>query len=141
MRHLALDVGDERIGVAISDQSGYLSRPLEVIPRRAGAASYARLQEIIAQHKVEMIVVGLPLLPDGREGQQARSVRAYVEGLRAHVAVPIVYWDERHSTQRAAEALRENRASRKRRQGAVDAVAAAVILQEYLDAQGGGLPR
>ena len=133
MRHLALDVGDERIGVAISDERGYLARPLEVIPRRSGDASFRRLVEIIEERGVGQIVVGLPLLPDGSEGEQATSTRAYVCGLEAHTDRPIVYWDESYSTQRATEILIENRSGRRRRQRATDHVAAAVILQAYLD--------
>ncbi len=138
MRTLSLDVGDERIGVAISDLSGYLARPLEVIARSAGSASFLRLDQIIRENQVELIVVGLPLLPNGSEGKQVRSVQAYVAGLRAHVSVPIVYWDERHSSQQANQIMLESGSRRKRRQRANDAVAAAVILQEYLDDKRGG---
>lgn len=150
MRHLALDVGDERIGVAISDHSGYLARPLEIIARRPGPSSFLRIAEIVAQHGVEVIVVGLPLMPDGSEGEQVRSTRAYVAGLTNHVDVPIVYWDERLTTFRAREIISEQESIRGRRgrpkaetrsgkrRRRDDAVAAAVILQEYLDAHSGG---
>jgi len=138
MRCLALDVGDERIGVAISDARGCLARPLEVIPRRAGASSFVRLAEIVAAQGVEQIVVGLPLLADGSEGKQAQSCRAYVDGLRKYVSVPICWYDERGTTRRATEILAENNASRRRRRQASDQVAAAVILQHYLDERSGG---
>jgi putative Holliday junction resolvase len=137
MRHLALDVGDERIGIAISDRTGYLARPLEIIPRRAGASSFLRLQEIIEENDVEVIVVGLPLLPDGSEGKQVDSTRAYVRGLKEYTDLPIVYWDERYSTRRAMQILVRNRRGRRRRRRPTDDVAAAVILQEYLDQQSG----
>lgn len=133
VRYLALDVGDERIGVALSDEGGLLARPLEVVPRRPGPSSFLRIAEIIAQSGVGVVVVGLPLLPDGTEGKQVRSTRAYVRGLKAHIEVPVVYWDERGSTQRATEILVQNRRSERRRQRATDAVAAAVILQDYLE--------
>lgn len=151
MRHMALDVGDERIGVALSDQSGYLARPLEIVTRRSGPSSFVRIAEIVAQHGVEVIVVGLPLMPDGSEEEQVRSTRAYVAGLTEHVSVPIVYWDERLTTFRAREIIAEQESVRGRRGRPTpekrsgkrrrrdDAVAAAVILQEYLDAQSGGL--
>jgi putative holliday junction resolvase len=138
VRILALDVGDERIGVAISDQSGYLARPLEVLARSAGPASFARLVQLITSEQVSLLVVGLPLLADGSEGKQVQSVRAYMAGLVRHTACPFVYWDERYSSQQAAHILAENASRRRRRQRANDAVAAAIILQEYLDEQRGG---
>jgi putative Holliday junction resolvase len=138
MRHLALDVGDERIGVALSDLSGRLARPLEVISRRPGPSSFLRIARIIAENKVELVVVGLPLLPDGSEGKQVRSARAYVAGLEPHIKVPVVFWDERGSTRRAGQILLENESRKRRRKESSDMVAAAVILQEYLDAQSGG---
>lgn len=138
MRYLALDVGDERIGVAISDPEGILARPLEVIPRRPGPSSFLRLAEIIAENQVDVIVVGLPLLEDGTEGKQVQSTRAYVRGLAKYVDIPIVYWDERYSTSRATEIMIESGRKRRRRQERIDAVAAAVILQEYLDNKAGG---
>ena len=138
MRCLALDVGDERIGVAVSDEGGALAQPLEVIARVAGAASYLRLAEIIARYGVSVIVVGLPLLADGSEGKQARSARAYVRGLQQHIATPVVYWDERYTTADAHQLLSDAGATRRRRQRRIDAVAAAVILQQYLNDQAGG---
>lgn len=137
MRYLALDVGDERIGVAISDSSGVLARPLEVIPRRSGPSSFLRLAQIVAENQVELLVVGLPLLPDGSEGKQVRSTQAYVRGLKAYLDIPTRYWDERDSTRRANACLIENGRSRRRRRQKIDAVAAAVILQEYLDSESG----
>jgi len=147
---MALDVGDERIGVALSDQMGHLARPLEIIARRPGPSSFLRIAAIVADQGVGTIVVGLPLMPDGSEGEQVRSTRAYVDGLRQHVDVPIVMWDERLTTFRAREIIAEQDAGRGARGRAMgdsrkarrrrhdDAVAAAVILQEYLDAHSGG---
>ena len=137
MRHLALDIGDERIGVAISDAGGSLARPLGVIPRSPGSSSFLRIAEIIADKQIDLAVVGLPLLEDGSEGKQVRSTRAYVRGLGAYVDVPIVLWDERYSTKQAAEILRKNRGRTRRRRRSLDAVAAAVILQAYLDSKSG----
>ena len=135
MRYLALDVGDERIGLALSDERGVLARPLETIRRVAGPASFQHIATLVAEQGVGEIVVGLPLLEGGGEGKQTASVHAYVRGLREHVAVPIVYWDERYSTRRAQEHMAESGRSRRHRRRQVDAVAAAVILQEYLDEQ------
>lgn len=137
MRCLALDVGDERVGVAISDSSAFLARPLSVVARRPGPAGFLRIAEIIAENGVELVVVGLPLLPDGTEGKQVRSTRAYVRGLQRHIDLPIVYWDERSSTRRATEIMIESGRGRRQKRRAKDAVAAAVILQEYLDDQSG----
>ncbi|MHB0856316.1 MAG: Holliday junction resolvase RuvX [Anaerolineae bacterium] len=138
MRHMALDVGDERIGVALSDQRGYLARPFEIIARKSGPSSFLRIAEIVREHKVEIVVVGLPRLPDGSEGKQVRSTQAYVDGLKEHIDIPIVYHDEYGSTRRATEIMVENRSRKRRRQRASDALAAAVILQSYLDEQAGG---
>lgn len=133
MRHLALDVGDERIGLAVSDETGLLVRPLEVIRRVSGPASFLRIAQLIDQHQVGLLIVGLPLLPDGSEGAQVRSTRAYLRGLEKHVQIPIALWDERESSNRAADIMIENAQSKQRRQKRIDAVAAAVILQSYLD--------
>ena len=147
MRCLALDVGEERIGVAISDELGLLARPLEIIARKAGPSSFQRIAALVVQYGVQLVVVGLPLLPDGAEGQQARSTRAYIQGLGRHVEVPMALWDERLSTQQARAIIdqvagaadwdqgRRRRGPRKARRRPDDAVAAAVILQEYLNAQ------
>lgn len=137
-RLLALDVGDERIGVALSDERGELARPLMVIARRAGPASFRRIAALVEEHGVGRIVVGLPLLPDGREGRQVDSVRAYVRGLQRHVQAPIVLWDERDSTAEAREVMAANRPGARRPRGQDDAVAAAVILQRYIAEGEGG---
>ena len=137
MRYLALDVGDERIGVAISDETGFLARPLEVIRRASGPSSFVHLAEVVDREGIGTIIVGLPVLADGSEGKQVRSTKAYVRGLSAYVTIPIVYWDERYSTNRASEIMIANQRKRRRRKESIDAVAAAVILQEYLDSESG----
>ena len=138
MRYLALDVGDERIGVAISDEGHYLARPMETIRRVSGPSSFLRLAEIVKGSAVARIVVGLPLLEDGTRGKQVRSTESYVAGLVSYVEVPIVYWDERYSTNRASEIISDTRRGRRRTAPSIDAVAAAVILQEYLDSESRG---
>lgn len=134
-RLLALDVGDERIGVAISDDLGLLARPLTVLQRVAGPESFLRLAGIIEREGVSRVVVGLPLLPDGTEGKQVRSTQAYVRGLTSYVDVPIIYWDERYTTQEARALTSMADSRRKRGPVDVDAVAAAVILQDYISEQ------
>lgn len=132
-RYLALDVGDERIGVAISDELGLLARPLGVLAREPGPGSYLRLAEIVAREGVERIIVGLPLLEGGATGKQVASMRAYVRGLVEHVRAPVVCWDERNSTARAREIVRESAKPGRPQRDDLDAVAAAVILQDYID--------
>lgn len=150
MRHMALDIGDERIGVALSDESETLATPLEIVRRVPGPASFLRLAEIVRERGVERIVVGLPLLPDGSEGKQVASTRAYVRGLVRYVDLPIDYWDERHTSHEAREIVQSAagahdadgapRRRGRRRRRPLDDVAAAVILQDYLDHHRGGSP-
>lgn len=133
MRYLALDVGDVRIGVAVSDATGLIARPLAVIERRPGPGSFRQIAALIAEHGVEAIVVGLPLLPGGQEGKQAASVRAYVQGLKEYVTLPIFFQDERDTSREADEIMVETGRSARRRRRMQDAVAAAVILQAFLN--------
>lgn len=129
-RTLGLDVGDRRIGVAVSDPTRLLARPLCVIDRRAQDA-VAVLIELVRSQGVDEIVVGLPLHADGRRSEQAERVAAFAETLRSATPTQIRYHDERHSTQAAREIIAAKKA---RRQDAHDdAVAAAVILQRHLD--------
>ncbi|MEN6479740.1 MAG: Holliday junction resolvase RuvX [Anaerolineales bacterium] len=134
-RLLALDVGDERTGVAISDEAGLLARPLEMIARKPGPGGFHRIAELVRQYDVRAIVVGLPLLPDGSEGKQVASTKAFVRGLSQHVSVPILWHDESDTTRRAREILVDDARSGKRRAQLIDATAAAVLLQSYLDEQ------
>jgi putative Holliday junction resolvase len=130
-RSLCLDVGERRIGVAVSDTAGWLASPLLVVERREAQRDFARIAALIHEQQAERVVVGLPRTLDGDIGPQARRVQRWTGRLQSHVAVPIVYWDERYST---AEATRRLAAMPSRRRPGVDAAAAAVILQDYLDA-------
>ncbi len=132
-RYLALDVGDERIGVAISDELGLLARPLAVLAREPGPGSYLQLAEIVRREGVGCLIVGLPLLENGLAGKQVASTQAYVRGMAEHVPVPVIYWDERYTTARAREIIQETSPGNHPRRDDLDAVAAAVILQDYLD--------
>lgn len=133
MRYLALDLGDRRIGVAVSDTLGMLARPLEIFERRSRKEDAVHLRELVTQLGVDHVVVGLPLNMDGTEGSQAAWVRDYTGALAETLPVPIVLWDERLSTEEARDILRAQ--GRNPDAEPVDAVAAAVILQSYLDAQ------
>ena len=133
MRHLALDPGDRRIGVAISDALGLIARPLEVFARSSRERDQDHIRALVSQHKIECLVIGLPLNMDGTEGHQAVWVRDYTAALQATIDVPTVFWDERLTTHEAEEIARAQ--GRPVAKGWIDAVAAAVILQSYLDAQ------
>lgn len=135
MRALGLDVGNKRIGVAVSDPTGLLASAERVIRRRSLAKDIAALAALVEELGVETIVAGLPLHLDGRAGEQAESVQRFVERLRAHVRVPIVFWDERLSTRGAQALLIEAGMGAAQRAARIDAAAAAVILQSYLDYQ------
>lgn len=134
-RILALDVGDERTGVAISDELGLLARPLEVILRRPGPGGFVRIAQIVREQEISAIVIGLPLLADGSEGKQAASSRAFARGLEQHVTVPLIWRDETDTSRRAQEILSAEGRSQRRQAQLIDGVAAAVLLQSYLDEQ------
>jgi putative Holliday junction resolvase len=138
MRLLALDVGERRIGVAISDSTGTIATPLTVIRRASKAADFAKIVHLVLEQQVGGLVVGHPLDADGGAGPQARRIERYAAAMQQALeaeglTLPLLLWDERMSTQRAQEAMiaagRKARARRMR----IDAVAAAVILQDYLD--------
>ncbi len=129
-RTLALDIGDRRIGAAVSDVTKLIARPLCVIDRKREDA-VARVVALVAEHEADEVVVGLPLHADGNLSEQARHVQAFVEVLGARLGVPIRWVDERYTTQDARRVLAEVR--RRKQPDHDDAIAAAVILQRYLD--------
>jgi putative Holliday junction resolvase len=140
MRLLALDVGDRRVGVAISDQTGLIATPLTVIRRTSKAEDFAKIARLVGEQGVAGLVVGHPLGPDGRAGPQARRIERYAaalaESLRAKgLDLPLMFWDESLSTRQAQEAMIASGRKSKDRRARIDAVAAAVFLQDYLDAQ------
>ena len=133
-RAMGLDVGERRVGVAIGDELGMISSPLTTVQRRDG--DLAELRDLARAKGVDRLVIGLPTGLSGREGPQAAIVRQFAEALRAVLepVIRIVFWDERLTTAVAERMLQESGAWRRRRKGDVDAIAAAVILQGYLDA-------
>jgi putative Holliday junction resolvase len=137
VRVLGLDPGERRIGIAISDPTGTLAHPLQALVRGSREEDFAAIAALVAEHDVELVVVGWPLSLDGTEGPQARRVARYTDALAACLPVPVVSWDERFTTAAADEILRQIRGRKGRRRararGQVDAIAAAVILQSYLD--------
>jgi len=133
MRVLGLDLGQVRLGVAISDAQGRLAIPLEIIPRDETGAWQERLAAIVAERGVEQVVVGLPLNLRGEHGPAAEAAQALVAGLSEQLPVPVVTWDERLSTALVEKAMCEAGINSRARRGQTDAAAAAVILQSYLD--------
>lgn len=134
VRILCLDVGDRRIGVAVSDPTGTIASPLSVIYRSAERKDHEAVATLVADQAAEAVLVGLPRTLRGEIGPQAHRVIVFADRLRTVLPVPVEFWDERHSTVDAEEIVR-HRGARKGRSGtAVDHVAAAVILQSYLDA-------
>jgi putative Holliday junction resolvase len=133
-RRVGIDVGDVRIGVAVSDPDGMLATPLETVA--AGRDALARLAAIVAEHEAIECVVGLPLSLSGREGPAAVKVRAFAGGLRDAIApVPVRLVDERMSTMTADGQLRESGRSGAGKRAIIDQAAATVILQAALDAE------
>ena len=134
-RILALDYGTARIGVAISDETGTIASPLCVVDVAEGR-ELGELAAIIERERVECVVVGLPRRLAGDEGPAAQAVRAFIAALSERLSVPVVTWDERMTTAQAERAMIAGGARREQRRGRIDKVAAAVMLQSYLDAQG-----
>jgi putative Holliday junction resolvase len=135
MRFLGLDVGDKRIGIAVSDDGALIASPRETLERKGNRKDVAHLLELARRDEISEIVVGMPWNLDGSAGPQAEKVLRFVEALRAETPIPVVTWDERLSTVGAERALLEADLSRAKRRGTVDRVAAALILQNYLDAR------
>ena len=133
MKVLGLDVGEKRIGIAISDELRYTAQGMKVLDRRGLADDLRELAEIIAATKVSEIVVGLPRNMDGSFGQGAQKVTAFVQELKKATSVPITLWDERWTTSEATRVLLQADVTRKKRKKVVDKVAAVLILQGYLD--------
>lgn len=138
-RVMALDLGGRRIGIALSDPTRTIATPLQAIERGSRQADFATLATIAADNAVTLLLVGLPTLLDGSETDMTRWVRDYAAACAAALALPLVLWDETLSTQEAHKALREQGLNRRRRHARIDATAAAIFLQAYLDAREGGL--
>lgn len=132
-RLLGLDVGTKTIGMALSDVTRTVATPFDTIRRTKFTADAKTIREVVEKNQVGALVIGFPLNLDGSEGPRAQSTRAFARNLAAHVAVPMVFWDERLSTVAVERHLIEADASRKRRAEVVDRMAAAYILQGALD--------
>lgn len=132
-RILGIDLGQARIGVAVSDELGMLAHPVETIPARGEAAR--RIAEIVREKNAERVVIGLPRHMNGSVGIGAAEALAFAEKLRGLVECEVVTWDERMTTMAANRALRDSGQKTRNSRAVVDQVAAQMILQSYLDAQ------
>lgn len=133
MKVLALDYGSARTGVAVSDATGTLARPVEVVARAGSRTGLARVAALVAEHEAELVVVGLPLTLRGEHGAQAKETEAFVDALRSAVSVPVETYDERFTTALAAQTSPGSRAGE-------DARAAAHLLAGYLEHAARGAP-
>jgi putative Holliday junction resolvase len=153
-RLMALDVGEARIGVAISDASGFLASPYTTLHvTRDESQTWKAIQRLIRDTETEGLVIGLPISLDGAIHSQAKQVQAFAEHLKEHITIPLTFWDERLSTVEAERLLvergeaelgrhyktsggrRRSQTKKRRRKQEIDSLAAAIILQEYLDHQ------
>lgn len=136
MRLLGIDLGEKRIGIAVSDPGRVIARPAGRIDRGTGAETLERLRAAVAEHEAGGIVVGLPLNMNGSEGPAARGAREFAESLRRALGLPVALWDERLTTAEADSLMRSAGLSRRARAERVDGIAAQRILQSYLDSRG-----
>ena len=132
VRYLCVDVGTVWIGLALSDPTGLLATPLCTL--RRAAAQGDTIRALIDEHEVEALIVGLPLNMDGSSGAQVDETYAYVESL-GELPVPVRFWDERLSSWEAEQVIARVKGRGPRRRERLDAIAAAVMLQDFLDAQ------
>lgn len=136
-RVLALDLGEKRIGVAVSDPTRTIAASLTVLQRASRREDYARIAQLLAEQQATLLVVGLPVPLSGIEGDKAAWVRDYAAELAQQIDVPLAFWDEALTTVQAYDSLRQRGKRAKQAKRRIDAVAAAFILQSYLDAHAG----
>ncbi len=134
MRILAIDPGEKRLGLAISDPTGTISNPLTVIKHVARRVDAAVIAQLARDQEVSLIVVGEALGDEGEATSQSRRAVRFAEAIRLQTSLPVELWDESGSTQTAREARIAMGVSRRKRRGHMDDLAATVILQTYLDA-------
>lgn len=133
MRSLSLDVGDRRIGVAISDPSGVLASPLTIIERKNDTVDIEAVIDIVRRNDVGQIIIGLPIAADGCFGIQAEKVKGFTKKLREKIDIPLEFRDESFSTDSARKLMLQTKSKKVRRNTRDDAIAAAFILQHFLD--------
>jgi len=140
MLTLALDVGSRRIGVAVSDPTGFLASSRPLITRTNLAADLDRIAQAVAAAEAQQVLVGLPYTLEGEVGPQAKETLFFVDRLRERLTVPVLTWDERYTTVLAAEALRAQGVRSRKQRNRIDSAAAAVLLQHYLDTERASVP-
>ncbi len=134
-RILALDLGEKRIGVALSDEMQLIARSVAVIARSSRAADFEQIASIAREHGATSLLVGLPVELDGQEGALAAWVRDYSAALGQHLGLEVTLWDESFSSKQASASMRARGVRAREQKEWIDAVAAAFILQDYLDAR------
>ena len=135
MRVLAIDHGSKRMGIALSDPSGMIALPMEFIPAEPFHAFLIRLKEILREKEVELMIVGMPRNMDGTYGPAAAKVQEFVAVLKENIIIPIRTWDERLTSTQANRMLIQANVRRQDRKEKVDAAAAAILLQSFLDSR------
>ena len=133
MRYLALDHGTKRTGVAVSDELKMIAQPLEYIPSEPFDAFLARLKQLLAEKEIERVFIGMPRNMDGTYGPAAQKVQEFIARLKPEISVPIQTLDERLTSAQANRVLLQGNVRRADRKQKVDAMAAAILLQSYLD--------
>lgn len=133
MRILAIDHGTKRMGIAVSDELRMMAHPVEYIPAEPFSAFLARLKELLQEKEVELVLVGMPRNMDGSYGPAALKVQEFVAVLKDAIPMPIKVWDERLTSAQANRFLIEANVRREKRKEKVDRMAAAILLQSYLD--------
>jgi putative holliday junction resolvase len=139
-RVMALDVGGRRIGVALSDPTRILATPLLTLQATPRARALMRIAELVGEHAVSELVVGLPITMSGELGSQARLVQLFADELRAGVAIPVHLFDERLTTVAAERMMLDLGMRPEQRRARLDEVAASIILQDFLDSLRAGRP-
>ena len=137
MKILAVDHGEKRIGLAISDPTGTIANPLNVVKHISRLMDAAQIATMAAENQAELIVIGQSFDEDGQPNLAGRRAARFAEALGEQTFIPIELWDESFSTQKARSARIQMGVSRKKRAGHLDEIAATVILQSYLDAHHG----
>jgi putative Holliday junction resolvase len=135
-RLLGIDLGTKTLGLALSDVERRIASPLATLERSKFTADAKKIQALVARFGIGAIVFGLPLNMDGSEGPRAQATRAFARNLAAHIRLPTLFWDERLSTAAVNRMLIDFDTSRRRRAALVDKMAAAYILQGFLEALG-----
>lgn len=133
MKYLGLDIGDKRVGVACGDTDVRIATPIGILARSSLAQDARALAKMVRGYGAEHLIVGLPRNLDGTSGAQAQGVTAYAQALAQIIGLPLTFWDERLSTAEATRRVQATGARGKKSRRHLDAIAAAVILQDFLD--------